>query len=134
MKKSLLGFVAVIAMIFTGCHNQPSPVHVEDIKSLYITYDEAKKIHKEGKALFIDARPYKLYSKGTIAGSLMVPAKKYGKKKHMLPGDRSALIVTYCNGFKCEKSDIVAEKLLKDGYSNVKIYKGGYPEWKEKKG
>lgn len=98
-----------------------------------IKVDEAKKIYDQGNALFIDARGMKLYQKGTITGSICLPPKKYKKAKGLLPADKNALIVPYCQGIKCHKSDKLARMLQKDGYTNVKVYKGGYPEWKENK-
>ncbi len=96
-----------------------------------IKIEEAKKIHDEGKALFLDARGAKSYKMATIMGSMNVPVKKYPSLKHLMPKDKNALIVTFCQGFKCELTDRLAQFLIKDGYKNVKNYKGGYPEWKE---
>ena len=98
-----------------------------------IKKDEVKKVFDEGKALFIDARGFKLYKKATIMGAINIPVKKYPSVKNLMPNNKEALIITFCNGFKCEKSDELAKLLIKDGYKNVKVYKGGYPEWKESK-
>jgi rhodanese-related sulfurtransferase len=98
-----------------------------------IKKDEAKKLYDESKALFIDARGNKLYQKGTIMGSLNLPVAKFKAQKGYLPTDKSAKIVTFCNGFKCEKSDELAVLLQQNGFTNVVVYKGGYPEWKESK-
>ena len=96
-----------------------------------IKLDEAKKIHDEGKALFIDARGSKSYQKATIMAAVNVPLKSYPLLANLLPRDRDAIIVTFCQGFQCHLADEVARLLIKDGYKNVKVYKGGYPEWKE---
>ena len=97
-----------------------------------IPLKKAKGMHGAGSALFIDARGAKLYKKGTILGSMNLPVKKYKRLKKLLPANKKAKIVTFCNGFKCEKSDELAVLLINDGYTRVMIYKGGYPEWKEK--
>ena len=99
--------------------------------STIIKIEEAKKIYDDGRALFIDARGAKSYKTETIMGSINVPVKKYPSLKNLMPNDKNALIVTFCQGFKCELTDKLAEFLVKDGYKNVKNYKGGYPEWKE---
>lgn len=100
-----------------------------------IKYEKAKRMHDSGSTLFIDARGEKLYKKGTILGSMNVPVKRYKRlKKKILPANKAkAKIITFCNGFKCEKSDELAVLLMKDGYKKVYVYKGGYPEWKKKK-
>ncbi len=98
-----------------------------------IPLKKAKGMYQAGSALFIDARGAKLYQKGTIAGSINIPVKKFSKMKKFLPNKKNAKIVTFCNGFKCEKSDELAVLLMEAGYTKVMIYKGGYPEWKEQK-
>lgn len=98
-----------------------------------IKYEKAKKLFESKGALFLDARGAKLYKKGTILGSLNLPVKEFEKLKNFLPISKDAKLVSFCNGFKCEKSDELAELLLKEGYKNTLVYKGGYPEWKEKK-
>ncbi len=98
-----------------------------------IDYKKAKGIYAAGSGLFIDARGAKLYKKGTIMGSINIPVKRFSRMKKFLPNKKNAKMVVYCNGFKCEKSDELAVLLMADGYTNVLVYKGGYPEWKEKK-
>jgi len=98
-----------------------------------IKVEKAKKLFDEGKSLFVDARGFKLYQKGTIMGAINVPVKKYPAIKSLMPIDKNATIVTFCNGFACEKADELTELLIKDNYTNILVYKGGYPEWKEKK-
>lgn len=97
-----------------------------------IDFTKAKELFETKQALFIDARGEKLFQRGTIAGSLNLTVKDFEKKKVFLPQDKNANIVSYCNGIKCEMSDELAVLLQKDGYKNVLVYKGGYPQWKEK--
>ena len=127
MKKFLTGFiVAVLAstVLYANGHTEVEGAKVISIK-------KAEYLMRKGQALFLDARGEKLFLKGTIAGSLNVPVKKYDTLKKLLPA-KDINIVTFCNGYKCEKSDELAALLIKDGYKNVLIYKGGFPEWKEK--
>ena len=98
-----------------------------------ITFENVKKIHDESSAIFLDARPAKLYKAGTIPGALNFDIKMYDKMKQFLPADKNAKIISFCNGIKCEHSDNLAIMLEKEGYTNVEVYKGGYPEWSDKK-
>jgi rhodanese-related sulfurtransferase len=136
MIKKLLSLIFV-AVAFLGCSDVAVPKQkaiTVDVKKLnVITIDEAKNIFDTKTALFIDARPLKLYKKGTILGSLNVSPKMYKAKKEFMPVNKNALIVVFCQGYKCKKSDKVALKLQKDGYTNVKVYKGGFPEWNKAK-
>ncbi|QOG12134.1 rhodanese-like domain-containing protein [Arcobacter sp. FWKO B] len=124
MKKFIKGLLAV-ALLST------SLFAASNLK--IIKMEEAKKYYDEKSALFIDARPLNLYLRGTIPGAIYMDYKEYDKLKKFLPADKKVTIVTFCNGLKCEHSDHLAEFLQKDGYKNVLVYKGGYPEWTEKK-
>ena len=44
-----------------------------------------------------------------------------------------APIVIYCtNSKECEDSKLVANQLKQVGFLNLKVFQGGFPEWKEK--
>lgn len=99
-----------------------------------ISFDYAKSLLSKG-VLFVDARPDRVYKKGTIPGAINIPDTKFVKDPapymSMLPADKNAQIVVFCGGYACVKSHIVAEKLYEMGYKNVLVYAGGEPEWKE---
>ena len=90
---------------------------------------EAKELYSTNSALFIDAREFKEYEKGTIAKALNVPLKRYKRMKKWLPIDKNATIVLF--GFS--KESVIAEKLAKKltklGYKNLFIFKGGVKRW-----
>lgn len=122
MKSIVLKLLLAVVMV--------SVASASDLK--VIKFQEAKKLFENKDALFLDARSEKLYKRGTILGSLNFPVSSFDKNKNFLPKDTKAKIVSFCNGLKCEHSDELAHLLEKAGYKNVLVYKGGYPEWKEK--
>lgn len=85
--------------------------------------------------LLVDSRPKPTkYDQGHIPGALSLPFSAWEKMKGLLPADKAALIVFYCEGITCplsHKSAFLAQKM---GYSNVKVYAEGWPEWKDKFG
>lgn len=82
--------------------------------------------------IVIDARPkVKKYDKGHIPGALSMPTSQFDKMKGLLPADKGALIVFYCGGLKCALSHKNAFKAEKLGYSNIKVFAKGYPNWKK---
>jgi rhodanese-related sulfurtransferase len=98
-----------------------------------VSFKKAKGKWSTKSTLFLDARSWKLYQKGTIMGAHWMPTKKFKKFKKFLPANKAKTkIITFCNGFKCEESDHLARQLIAEGYKKVMVYKGGYPEWKEK--
>lgn len=121
--KSLLSkiFVAFILVSF---------VKANDLK--IIDFTKAKELFETKEALFLDARGEKLFKRGTILGSLNIAVSEFKMKKGFLPQDKNTKIVPFCNGIKCEMSDELAVLLQEDGYTNVLVYKGGFPQWKEK--
>ncbi len=97
-----------------------------------VPLNKVKGMFNAKSALFVDARGFKLYQKGTIMGSMHFPNKQFKKFAKFLPTNKNAKIVSFCNGYKCDESDHLAINIMKLGYTNVYVYKGGYPEWKEK--
>lgn len=85
--------------------------------------------------MIVDARPYKgKYAKGHIPGTISIPFSQFDKNINLLPKDKNALLIYYCQGVKCKLSHKSAKKAEKLGYKNVKVYAKGYPEWVSLKG
>jgi len=42
-----------------------------------------------------------------------------------------SILVIYCNGFGCHDSTVLGEKLLDKGYTQILVFEGGFPEWKD---
>lgn len=86
---------------------------------------------ENNSALLVDARPNAKFMQETILGSISIPDTEFDKLVGRFPINKDEKIVTFCAGFDCEKSNIVAEKLYNLGYKNVSVYAGGLPEWKK---
>lgn len=85
--------------------------------------------------MLIDARPTKgKFIKGHIPGAVNIPFSQFDKLTHLLPKDKNTLLIYYCEGPKCKLSHKSAKKAEKMGYTNVKVYLNGYPEWITLKG
>lgn len=90
-----------------------------------------KTYQENNSALLVDARPSTKYFQETIPGSISIPDTSLDKLVGRFPINKDEKIVTFCAGYSCEKSNIVAEKLYNLGYKNVSVYAGGLPAWKE---
>ena len=107
--------------------------NLEVVDYKYVKVKVAKGTRNGSKALFIDARPNKKYMTGTIPSSLNIPDTEYSKYVGQLKDvPKNKEIIVYCGGWKCGKSPKVANMLKKDGFTNVKLYQAGEPEWKKK--
>lgn len=87
----------------------------------------------KNSALIIDARPYAMTLKESIPGALYVNDEDMPKLMGRFPTDKNTPIITFCAGYECHKSHVVANKLLELGYTKVTVFAGGLPAWKEAK-
>jgi rhodanese-related sulfurtransferase len=100
----------------------PTPILLEEVKTL-----------REQGAVLVDARPSDVYALGHIAGARSLPlldldARFADFRDHV---DREQTVVTYCSGYGCQDSFDLAMHLISEGYLDVRIYEGGFPEWQD---
>jgi len=97
-----------------------------------------RKVHKllGSDAVFIDARFARDYKSGHIEGAISVPvnANDIELQKATANISKDSRIVMYCQSSACKYAEIVAIKLIRDDYSNISIFRGGWAEWKTKNG
>ena len=95
-----------------------------------ISRDEAWSYFQADTAVFVDARHDFDFKLGHIKGAINVPLKDYDLRKSALSGiAHDRVIVAYCDGAECNSSIELSVKLMNDGYTNVKIFFGGWREW-----
>jgi rhodanese-related sulfurtransferase len=145
----ILAILAVIGLLTTGSYantngstlSKPSQ-KVQSLITKYklnsVDFNYVKKVIAKGtrntaKAILIDARPEAKYKKSTIPSSINIPDTKFDEYIVLLkdtPKDKE--LIVYCGGYKCAKSPKVAGMLIKKGFTNVKVYPAGEPEWIKK--
>lgn len=92
-----------------------------------ISMDDAVKLHKEGKAVFIDVRSNEQFTKGHIKGALNIPGSQIvGRFKEVPPGKT---VITYCACSAEQSSGRAAQQLIGHGVKNVFALKGGWTGW-----
>ena len=97
-----------------------------------VTRDQAQAYFDSGKALFIDARHEFDFKLGHIRGAISIPLSIYQTKRAVLDSiPKNQLLVAYCDGAECNSSIELSVKLAKEGYTDVKIFFGGWREWME---
>lgn len=90
------------------------------------------KVYQEKNSAFIvDARPYPKFLQETISGAISIPDTSLDKLIGRFPLNKKEKIVIFCGGYSCEKSHIIANKLISLNYKDVTVYAGGLPAWKE---
>lgn len=109
------------------------PVRAADSEFKSVSTERLRDMVEE-KAGFtlVDARTREEYQEAHIVRAVSIPEKEFDKSLSLLPADKGALLVFYCNGVKCGKSKKVAAKAKEAGYTNLLIYGEGFPVWEEK--
>jgi len=82
-------------------------------------------------ALLMDARPRKKFLASTIPGSLYMYDVDLDRLSSRFPVDKNETIIAFCGGYQCDKSHIVANKLIAEGYTDVRVFAAGLPAWKK---
>ncbi len=81
----------------------------------------------------IDSRPTtRKFDPGHIPTALNIPESQFDKQVDQLQADKNTLLIFYCEGHECMLSHNSAYKAEKLGYTNIRVYAEGYPEWIQK--
>jgi rhodanese-related sulfurtransferase len=93
-----------------------------------ISMADAVKLHKEGKAIFVDVRSNEQFSFGHIKGSMSIPGSQVVKRFSEVPPQK--VVITYCACDAEQSAGRAVNELLSHGVRNVFALKGGWNEWK----
>lgn len=84
-------------------------------------------------ALILDARPSVFFEQGHVPGALNLARDDFARDyRHLAPVLQPATdkpTIVYCSGGDCHDSRLVANALLSLGFSNVRVFTGGWEEW-----
>jgi len=99
-----------------------------------IDYAGVAKLVAEGPAktnyTLIDSRPLVRFQEGAIPSAIHLPFIGFDKFVDRLPKDKNQLTVFYCGGITCTLSPNSLKKAKQMGYTNLRVYREGEPEWK----
>ena len=89
-------------------------------------------LHQNEKNIFVDVRIKKYYDYAHIPGAMNIP---YNKLENINEDDLNKLksapnVILYCVSSSCGVSYRAARVLMKKGLHNLKVYSGGWGEWK----
>jgi rhodanese-related sulfurtransferase len=98
-----------------------------------IDYAGVAKLVAEGPAkttyTLIDSRPLVRFQEGAIPTAIHLPFIGFDKFVDRMPKDKSQLVVFYCGGITCTLSPNSLKKAKQLGYTNLRVYREGQPEW-----
>ena len=98
-----------------------------------VDYEEIDKLLAKGH-LLVDARDSHIFSDAHLPGAISFPLGEFEllldefsvRYPHETP------LIIYCNGFGCPDSFDLGIRLIAEGYRNVQVYEGGFPEWRDR--
>ena len=70
------------------------------------------------------------FQEGAIPTAIHLPFIGFDKFVDRLPKDKNQLVVFYCGGITCTLSPNSLKKAKLLGYTNLRVYREGEPEWK----
>ncbi|HEY8456999.1 MAG TPA: rhodanese-like domain-containing protein [Actinopolymorphaceae bacterium] len=94
-----------------------------------ITRDELKMAIDAGTVTVVDALPADYWAQRHLPGAINLVEEDVETKAAELLPDKNAAIVTYCSNPACTNSQVVATKLERLGYTNVRKYREGIQDW-----
>jgi rhodanese-related sulfurtransferase len=84
-------------------------------------------------AIILDARPSVFFERGHVPGALNLSrddfARDYRRLSASLKDASDKPVMVYCSGGECHDSRLVANALLTLGFSNVRVFTGGWDAW-----
>ncbi|MDP2133277.1 MAG: rhodanese-like domain-containing protein [Sulfuritalea sp.] len=144
--KQLSLYVAVLASLAAAPMVYPVTTYAADAATIQprdgwynkalVDYDFVRQnvsIPPKKGVVIIDSRPAaRQYDLGHLPGAINIPDSQFEKQLAKLPEDKATLLLFYCGGLDCMLSHNSAFKAEKLGYTNIKVYPAGSPEWKAK--
>jgi len=141
-KTTIFGVLTAVALAFTPfaatAGEQPPPT--AEMKAFW--YDEEHIVDfaymseyavlpKREDVTIVDSRPANKFGPGHIPTAIALPDSKFAElAPTMLPEDKDQLLIFYCGGYHCKLSHNSARSAAEMGYTNVKVYAAGMPDWK----
>jgi rhodanese-related sulfurtransferase len=97
-----------------------------------VSLDYAQMKFQSQRVIFLDARMPADFKAGHIRGAINFPYEEFEQYAPQIVPKLTTdeEIIAYCDGGECESSLLLARELRDLGYKNVKIFFGGWEEWK----
>lgn len=92
-----------------------------------ISREEAMKLVKADKAVFVDVRSKQSYDAGHIKGALSIPGSQLATRLKELPYGK--MVITYCACVEEHSAAVAVVNLNNHGIRNAAALVGGWNEW-----
>ena len=106
----------------------PTNEQMQVAKAPRISRDEAQKLVKAGKAIYVDVRSQATFDKGHLPGALSIPGSQLLYRLQELPPNKK--VITYCACAEEHTAAIAVVNLASHNRKNAAALVGGLNEWK----
>lgn len=142
LRRTLVGLAIASLYVFAHADDPVTPTALKGGK--VISVDDAAALSKSKGAVFVDTRSPINFGKGHIPAAISAAYKEKSDKVEnfnaaddsfdfaKIPSDKAAKIVFYSDGPTGWKSYKAAVLAIKQGYSNVSYFRGGFNDWSAK--
>ncbi len=100
---------------------------------LPVDYEELEELLAAGQ-LLVDARDPHLYADAHLPGAISLPLGEVDLRLDAFSTriSKETPLIIYCNGFGCPDSFDLGVRLIAESYRHVRVYEGGFPEWRDR--
>ena len=116
---------------------KPFQVPLSLIKHLSGLFFVATFREMQGHALILDARPEIFHRLGRVPKALSLPRDDfetyYTKQRVQLEKHKALPVAIYCTGGSCEDGEMVGAALIRLGFTQVHLFRGGWHAWTQAK-
>jgi len=109
-----------------------TPPKTEIPEQEFVLLSQAHELWSSGAAFFLDARAPVDYAAGHIANAFNLPAESFDDHFAQVASflTTDSTVVCYCDGTECDLSHHLAELLRQRGYTNTRVFRNAWTEWK----
>jgi rhodanese-related sulfurtransferase len=131
----MLAIALVCVLMATVVSRTLTPVLAQSVSDepqvRTIGIDELVDLMKSGNSyVLVDTRPREAYDQAHLPGAIAIPLSNIDSYEGRL--DRNSTVVVYSDSFESPVSTEAAAEFMRLGFKDVRDYKGGFQEWKER--
>jgi len=95
--------------------------------------DEVLRLIQTKERMILDVRQKDSFDQGHLPGALSFPLDEFDENVEDLfaAAQSDSAILVYCSSIECTDSHTFADHLIMPGYTDVKVFSGGFRQWQE---
>lgn len=106
---------------------------VVDARREINTLDTMARLVADRTCTIVDVRTKAQFDQGHLPGAVSMPMADYDQMigAFFVNYPPDLCLIVYCSGRECHDSHRFADRLETFGYSDLRVFSGGFPEWEQ---